>query len=326
MRWVRSFWFPGLLVIGTFAICLNSVLDQPRGAANVKAIRQAYREGHIWMPPSENEIPYTGEGEKIRYGKDLIAHTAKYFGPRGRVQRLTNGMNCQNCHTEAGTQNFGNPFSAVASTYPRYRDRSGRVESIVFRINDCMQRSMNGVPLDSQSYEMQAMVAYLQWVGKGVPKGVRPLGAGVQPLSFLSRSADPQKGRLVYTNYCARCHGDNGEGVQMTDGVEYQYPPLWGPDSYNTGAGLYRLSQLAGFIKNNMPFGVNWNSPQLTDEQAWDVAAFIASQPRPEKVFAGDWQTNLAKKPVDAPFGPYADTFSEQQHKYGPFGSIPKIK
>jgi len=30
----------------------------------------------------------------------------------------------------------------------------------------------------------------------------------------------------------------------------------------------------------------------------------------------------LLQKPVDAPYGPYADKFSERQYKYGPFGSI----
>jgi thiosulfate dehydrogenase len=88
---------------------------------------------------------------------------------------------------------------------------------------------------------------------------------------------------------------------------------------------MYRLSRLAGFIKNNMPFGANWKEPQLTNEEAWDLAAFINSQPRPQKFFPYDWP-NIAKKPVDHPFGPFADPFSEQQHKYGPFGPIVKAR
>ncbi|MDQ3277189.1 MAG: c-type cytochrome [Bacteroidota bacterium] len=227
-------------------------------------------------------------------------------------------MTCQNCHTLGGTQNFGNPFSAVASTYPKYRNRSGRLESIEFRINDCLQRSMNGAPLDSLSHEMRAMVAYLTWVGKDVPKTVRPKGAGVQELPLLNRAADPQKGKLIFEKSCQRCHGANGEGVLAADSTEFIYPPLWGNNSYNTGAGLYRISLLAGFIKNNMPYGVNWTSPQLTNEEAWDVAAFIVSQPRPVKLFQDDWK-DISKKPFDHPFGPYADRFTEQQHKYGPF-------
>lgn len=73
-----------------------------------------------------------------------------------------------------------------------------------------------------------------------------------------------------------------------------------------------------------MPYQeATWKNPKLTDEEAWDVAAYISSQPRPVKFFPYDWK-NVSKKPFDYPFGPYADNFSEQQHKYGPFEPIKK--
>ena len=59
----------------------------------------------------------------------------------------------------------------------------------------------------------------------------------------------------------------------------------------------------------------------LTDEEAWDVAAFVNSQPRPKADLKKDWP-NISAKPVDHPFGPYTDGFSEEQHKYGPFQPI----
>ncbi|HET7897673.1 MAG TPA: c-type cytochrome, partial [Flavisolibacter sp.] len=251
-------------------------------------------------------------------GKSLLSNTARYLGPKGTVARLSNGMNCQNCHLNGGTQNFANPFSATASTYPKYRNRSGRIETVVFRINDCMKRSLNGQELDSTSAEMQAMVAYIQWVGKQVPKGTTPKGAGVEKLPFLSRAASPEKGRQVFLSTCTTCHGKDGQGQRLPDSSGYVYPPLWGEHSYNISAGLYRLSALAGFIKNNMPYGTSWKKPLLTDEQAWDVAAYLVSQPRPVKFFTEDWK-DLAKKPYDYPFGPYTDAYTETQHKYGPF-------
>jgi thiosulfate dehydrogenase len=82
---------------------------------------------------------------------------------------------------------------------------------------------------------------------------------------------------------------------------------------------------MAGFIRNNMPYGTNWKQPQLTEEQAWDVAAYIVSQQRPVKFFPNDWR-DLSKKPADYPFGPYTDTFSEARHKYGPFTAMKKKK
>jgi len=103
--------------------------------------------------------------------------------------------------------------------------------------------------------------------------------------------------------------------------VEYTYPALWGKNSFNDGAGLYRISNFAKYIKYNMPLGVTHRNPQLTDEEAWDVAAFIVSQARPHINVPKDWP-DISKKPADHPFGPYADAFAEAQHKYGPFKPI----
>jgi thiosulfate dehydrogenase len=276
-----------------------------------------------WQPPDEKSIPPTEAGDLIRYGRELIAHTSVYLGPKGRVEALTNGMNCQNCHLDAGTRNYGNPFSAVKSTYPKYRPRSGHIESIEFRVNDCLQRSLNGRPLDSNSREMKAMVAYISWVGKDVPTDLQPAGSGIEPLPFLSRAADTAKGRMVYLQKCQSCHGANGQGLPVAGSGSFVYPPLWGEKSYNTGAGLYRLFQFATYVKHNMPFGATFSKPQLSNEEAWDVAAFVNTQPRPQKPFAADWP-DLSKKPIDYPLGPYADTFPETQHKYGPFVPMQK--
>lgn len=326
MRFLQSSWCPVCLGIITTVLILASLLPSAQRTTLVHSATYQYREGDEWVPPDENEIPFTTEGDLIRYGKELIVNTARHLGPKGIVAQQANGMNCQNCHINAGRENFGNPFSAVLTSYPKYRDRSGRVESIEFRVNECMQRSMNGEALDSLSLEMKAMVAYLKWIGKDVPKGVRPKGAGTKIPSFLYRAADPQKGKAVYVNHCQRCHGGDGQGVLNAEGGGYIYPPLWGSDSYNVSAGLYRLSNLAGFIKNNMPFGeVTWKNPRLTDEESWDVAAYIVSQPRPVKLFNYDWP-NISKKPADYPYGPYTDGFSELQHKYGPFEPISNAK
>lgn len=323
MRFLHSYWCPLCLGIITLVSMMTSLLTSGPANKPTAFAPEPYREGEEWVAPSLDQLPAGEEGDRIRYGHELITNTAKYLGPHGLIATLSNGMNCQNCHIAAGTQNFGNPFSGVANNYPRYRDRSGRIESTEFRINECMQRSMNGKPLDSTSEEMKAMVAYVKWVGKDVPKDLKPAGTGAGKLHPLDRPADPVKGRVVFMNYCQRCHGENGEGFPTPDGVAYNYPPLWGEHSFNVSAGMYRLSGLAGFIKNNMPFGVTWKTPQLSDEQAWDVAAFVASQPRPQKFFAYDWK-DISKKPVDYPFGPYADGLSEQQHKYGPWGNSPR--
>lgn len=278
-----------------------------------------------WQAPNIRWLPLNPENNEIRFGKDLIANTSNYFGPKGSIAKISNGMECQNCHIDAGTRPYGNSFGAVASTYPKYRERSGQVESIEYRINECMERSMNGKKIDSLGKEMKAMVAYLKWLGKDVPKGVKPKGTGTPAIPFLDRAADPAKGRIIYIAKCQSCHGKNGEGLAKVDSTGFFYPPLWGKQSYNVSAGLYRLTHFAGFVKHNMPYSKLQTGDQLSDEEAWDVAAFVNSQARPEKFFSYDWKT-ISSKPVDYPYGPFADSFTELQHKYGPFKAIKKHK
>jgi thiosulfate dehydrogenase len=199
------------------------------------------------------------------------------------------------------------------------------MESIYKRVNDCIQRSLNGKALDTLSAEMQAIQAYIIWVGQDVAKKSNPNGAGLTELAFLDQAADPVKGKIVYTEKCKVCHGDNGEGKLNPDNITYQYPPLWNNHSYNIGAGLFRLSRIAGYVKSNMPFGASYEYPTLSDEEAWNVAAYVNSQPRPGFDLHKDWP-DISKKPVDHPFGPYADTFGVPQHKYGPFLPIAEFK
>lgn len=282
--------------------------------------------GHesLWRGWNKYQIP---ESDSLsRYGQALLENTSYYLGPKGIVARLTNGMNCQNCHLVAGTVPWGNNYGGVYSTYPRFRNRSGSLETIPKRVSDCMERSLNGTAIDSNSREMKAIIAYMKWLGEGIPKDHKPAGSGIEDLPYLDRAADPIKGKQVFISKCQRCHMEDGMGQKNPDDNGYVYPPLWGPNSYNTAAGLFRLSRFAGFVKNNMPFGeVEYHNPQLTNEEAWDVAAFVNSQPRPSKIFKEDWP-DISKKPIDHPFGPYHDGFSEEQHKYGPFKPIEEAR
>jgi thiosulfate dehydrogenase len=192
-----------------------------------------------WAAPDSTKIPNTPAGDLIRYGRELVAHTAAYLGPEGKVAAISNGMNCQNCHLKAGKKLYGNSYAAVASTYPKLRARSGTVESVEKRVNDCIERSLNGSKLEETSREMQAFVAYINWVGSEVEKGVTPTGARLPELPELDRAADPIKGQLVFQQHCVLCHGANGEGTKDLPGPEWHYPPLSEKNSYNVGAGLY---------------------------------------------------------------------------------------
>jgi Cytochrome c len=321
MEHLKEHWFPYLLGVIIIIVILQGFSHNNNNREDLFVPG----DKHTSIVPNIYELSNSEADNLIRYGKQLIDSTSRYFGPHGTIAAITNGLNCQNCHRESGTKLYTNNFLAVASTYPKFRERSGVIESIEFRVNDCMQRSLNGKTIDSLSKEMKAMVAYIKWTGKNVKKNIPAEGAGTKELSFLDRAANPSGGAVIYATKCRQCHGKNGEGISSVDSVGYIYPPLWGLHSYAVSAGMFRLSKLASFIKNNMPYGATYDEPSLTNEEAWDLAAYINSQPHPKKMFAEDWPV-LRTKPVDYPFGPYADNFSEKQHKYGPFNPIKKVR
>jgi thiosulfate dehydrogenase len=325
------------LVIVTFDAVLHPDIaswfkKSPEQIARQEAMKKAREDmkvssklkeeaGQFWHANDITNISDSNEKALVEYGKELISHTAKYLGPKGSVMQITNGMNCQNCHLEAGTKAWGNNYGAVFSTYPKYRARSGQEENIYKRVNDCMERSLNGKALAESSREMQAMKSYIEYLGKNVKKGEKAIASGIYDLPFLDRSIDPVQGKELYIAKCQSCHQANGEGLLSLDKIEYTYPPLWGKHSYNHGAGLYRMSRFAGYIRYNMPQGASFQNAQLTDEEAWDIAAFVNSQPHPSKDLSKDWP-KISEKPIDHPFGPFADQFSEKEHKYGPFQTI----
>jgi thiosulfate dehydrogenase len=272
----------------------------------------------VWKAPDINKIPEGKNKALILYGKALLAHTADYLGPKGSVAQISNGMNCQNCHLDGGSRLFANNYAGFMASYPKMSNRSGKVEPATERIAECFERSLAGKVPDTNGREIQAILAYMKWIGQDVKKGQRLFGDATEKLPFMATPANPAKGKVVYLSKCQSCHGKNGEGMFAVDKKSYTYPPLWGLHSYNDGAGMYRLGNFAGFVKNNMPYGATYKSPQLSDEEAWNVAAFVNSQPRPHKDQHGDWK-DLKNKPIDFPFGPYADGFSEKQHKFGPY-------
>lgn len=284
--------------------------------------------GKAWTVPDVDTLPDSPVGRSVRQGRELVIHTARLIGPQAAdpARRFAgNNLNCQSCHIAAGTKQFGLPLVGAYADFPNYRAREGRIGTIEERVNGCMARSMNGRALPSDSPEMTAIVAYLRFLSSGTARGAKTFGRGAGKMDELTRAADPVRGSRVFTQSCAGCHGLDGQGLRAQAGDQapgYVYPPLWGPDSFNSGAGMARLITAANFIRANMPHGTTWKAPMLSLEDAWDVAAFINSQSRPQmQGLEADYPVR-SEKPLDAPFGPYADSFSAQQHKYGPFAPM----
>jgi thiosulfate dehydrogenase len=281
-----------------------------------------------WTAPDIDKLPDDTWGKTVRYGRDLISKTSTLIGPdvADPAKRFAgNNLDCQSCHISAGTQEFGLPLVGVYADFPAYAARIGRIETIGERIQNCMERSMNGKPLPPEGPEMTALVSYLKFLSTGHAVGAAVEGRGSGQIPELNRAADPAKGKKIYATTCAACHGNDGLGQRngkAGDAKGYMFPPLWGADSFNDGAGMHRLVTSANFIHSNMPAGTTWNAPVLSPEDAWNVAAYINAQPRPAvRNLDRDYPDRL-EKPVDAPYGPYADSFSPEQHKLGPFAPI----
>ena len=278
-----------------------------------------------WTPPDIATVGDDPFGAAVKYGYALFTDTANEIGstvldPRRRF--AGNNLACKNCHLKGGTQPYAIPLTGAWGQFPQYRAREGAVVTLETRINGCMERTMNGRALPFASREMTALSSYVRWLSTGIPDGAKLIGAGTLRIREPARAADLGHGAQIFSQICAPCHGADGLGQHAQTGAGYQFPPLWGPDSFNNGAGMSRLLTAAAYAMHAMPIGVTYNAPLLTDEDAYDVAGYIVSQKRPEKAdLDQDYPVRL-QKPIDTPYGPYADGLSQQQHTFGPFGPI----
>ncbi len=232
--------------------------------------------------PSDSEIPAGEIGAAIRRGRAILDATADSL-----PDHVGNALRCTSCHLRAGTTPDAAPWIGVYSRFPQYRSRNARVNQIQDRINDCFRRSLNGKALAWDGPDMTAIVAYMAFLSQGVaPPGEVP-GQGFRKMASLE--PDTARGRQVYVGQCARCHGGDGEGMTNPDpaGSPRYYPPVFGPRSFNVGAGMARLRTAASFIRSNMPFD---RPGTITDQQAFDVAGYLVTRTRPD--FVGkeqDW-------------------------------------
>lgn len=237
--------------------------------------------------PDLTKIPTGPAGDEIRRGHLLVTKTYETLPTNTGAQ-----LHCSSCHLDAGTRPDSGPWIGLTSVFPVYRDRSGKMESIEGRINDCFERSLNGTAIDSAGADMHAIVAYMNWISEGTPKGQTP-GRGF-PRSSKPPVPNPEHGKAVYAARCAACHGTDGAGQYA--GSDYIFPATWGPKSFNIGAGMARLDTAAAFVRTNMPIG---KGGTLSEQDSYDVADFFIHQDRPD--FAGkvnDWPKG--GKPRDA--------------------------
>lgn len=250
----------------TLALYLGSII----GALRVKDLSSfqdpiVRHSGMAWKAPSTNSIPNNANGDSIRRGLLIFNETPLY------ATRYTGAtLSCSSCHAEGGMQPFASPVVGLPALFPMYNKRAGRIISLKDRIQECFVRSENGRPLDYNGEPMRNIVDYINWLSTPQPNRQAFRGRGLVRLPDLK--SDPVHGRAVYAAQCAGCHGESGEGRAPL------FPPLYGRDSFNDGAGMNGVRKMAAFVQHNMPQN---RTGILSPQDAFDVSAYIHEQPRP---------------------------------------------
>lgn len=226
-----------------------------------------------FLPPPESDMPEGEFGDVVRLGREIFVDT-----PRAAPAFVGNSLRCVSCHLDAGRLADSSPLWAAFVSYPAYRSKTRSVTTFQQRLQGCFEYSMNGRAPPLGAPELVALESYSYWLASGAPVDPKMAGRGYPPLSAPAQTADFVRGEKVYAENCLLCHAADGAGQRTPDGYAV-FPALWGPDSFNWGAGMGRISNAAAFVKANMPLGLPGT---LSDQQAWDVALYMNSHDRPQ--------------------------------------------
>ena len=256
--------------------------------------------GKTWTPPTEADIPADSVGASVRRGLALVRHMTDSL-----PDYAPGHINCTNCHLQDGRARYASPLIGAYSRYPKYIQRSAAVVTIADRVNFCMTRSLAGNRLPTDSREMTDIIMYLAWLSKGLPMGMQTPGSDGLPTLKAASAPDATHGAQIYAAKCQSCHQADGAGMRAAAGaapapagVPTTVPALWGQTSYSIGASMARVERAASFIAHNMPYG---QPGTLTTQEAFDVAAYINSQPRPDHpAKENDWPAGGV--PADLPY------------------------
>lgn len=260
------------LLLITLAVSVSAEEIAMEDQSQIPAGAGSLAGDHYFQPPLESQLPDNAYGKLVQEGRALFVDT-KNLAP----DHVGNGLTCANCHLDQGRKADSAPLWGAYTMYPAYRSKNDKVNSYADRIQGCFQFSMNGKAPAADGPIIAALSAYSYWLATGAPTGQELPGRGYPQVPEPEGGYDLAKGEQIYVAQCAVCHGENGEG--QTSGADFVFPPLWGADSFNWGAGMHRINTAAAFIKENMPLG---KGGTLSEEDAWHVAAFMNSHERPQ--------------------------------------------
>lgn len=189
------------------------------------------------ITPIKDLDPDDSSTEAIQYGKEIFKEINTVL-----PDYVGSELSCQSCHADDSISQSSSLVVVVAD-YPQYRPREGITFTLENRINGCMVRSMNGEMLPYDSEEMRWMMAYFTHLSQGVEIGEERPWVTVNMMEEVPEP-DVVEGEELYTSKsCISCHGEDGEGTGANSG-----PALWRGDSFNDGAGMGRITKMAGYL------------------------------------------------------------------------------
>ena len=225
-----------------------------------------------FTPPPDSAIRDDEFGKEVRLGQAIFNGTSP-----DAAAFVGNSLRCANCHLDAGRLPDSAPLWGAYVAYPAYRSKNAHVNTFAERIQGCFRYSMNGKAPPLGDKVLVALESYAFFLSKGAPVGTTLAGRGYPTPAKPALAMDFARGAVVFAKKCSLCHGPDGQGQSSHGAVVF--PPLWGPQSFNWGAGMGSIKNAAGFIKANMPLS---QGNTLSDQEAWDVAAFMNSHERPQ--------------------------------------------
>jgi thiosulfate dehydrogenase len=217
----------------------------------------------VFVVPADSLIPGDALGAAIRRGRAIAMATRDSL----RLDR-SSALRCVSCHLDAGTKRGALPWVGAYAKYPRLDSRGG-VLTVHERINVCLRRNLRTITMRADDPRMEALVAYIAFLSRGVRMGGRVEGQGDDTVTVAVGNA--AAGGKLWKTHCADCHGASGQGTPSGG-------PVWGRKSFTIASEMANWQTFAGFLRGHMTDADRRNL--LSEQEVADVTSFVLRQGR----------------------------------------------
>ena len=260
-------------------------------ACSWRAERSRTRQPMIFAPGEPGTIPgrhhassrrpirRTIPDSPARRDDPLRARRVRRHPALRKADYVGNGLNCVNCHLDDGRRPTRPRCGRVRriSAVPRVNQQ---VNTFTLMLEYCFRYSMNGTDAACRRARRHRASSAMR---SGWPRA-HPLArssrvAAIAPCRSPHKPLDVDAATGVFASHCPMCHGANGAGLKAGD--TWVFPAAMGNALLQRGRrACTRSPSPRRSSRRRCPIE---QGKTLTDQQAWDVAAYINSKPRPRR-------------------------------------------